>query len=124
MILVILALIFVFFAFYQGTPDEVSVSGYQTKFFKLSNGMSLEVFKQMQKDTLSDDSLVEFAMMEDRFLNLEKISVCTGLSRIAEATALSNVIKERFVAYNFAYHTIHLKQIAEPLKFINTNISC
>lgn len=124
MILFLLAALVIFFVMYQGVSDEVSVSGYQSNNFKHSKGMSLQVFHEMKMDKLSDESLVEFVMMEDRLLGLEKMSVCTGMPRIVEATATSNVIKERFTAYNFSYHTIHLKQIAEPLKLINTSISC
>lgn len=122
--LVVVAVVVIFLAFYQGVSDEISVKGYQTKFFRLSEGASLNMFNQMKRDGLSEDSLLEFVTMEDRFLGLEKMSVCTSISRITEATALSNVIKERFAAYTFPYHTIHLKQIGEPLKMINRHISC
>jgi hypothetical protein len=54
--------------------------------------------------------------MEDKFLELEYVSVRSGITRIVHASLLSNKIKDSFPTYNFNYHTIHLKQIAEPVK--------
>ena len=63
-------------------------------------------------------------MMEDRFLNLERLSVCTQTSRKIEAFGLSKEIKDRFRGYDFSYHDQHLKQISEPHKLINRNVTC
>ena len=62
--------------------------------------------------------------MEDRFLNLERLSVCTQISRIIEAFGLSKEIKDGFLGYDFSYHAKHLKQISEPHKLINRSIVC
>jgi hypothetical protein len=50
--------------------------------------------------------------------------VCTGMPYIVQASLISNKIKETFPKYDFSYHTIHLKQIAEPNKQVNTKIKC
>jgi hypothetical protein len=50
--------------------------------------------------------------------------VCTGMPYIVQASLLSNKIKETFPKYDFSYHTIHLKQIAEPTKLVNRKIKC
>jgi hypothetical protein len=106
------------------TGESVSVLGFSTKYFHMSNGESKKMYEQMLKDGIPDESLKEFIMMEDRFLNLERLSVCTQTSRIIEAFGLSKQIKDGFLGYDFSYHAKHLKQIAEPPKLINRSIIC
>ena len=106
------------------TGERVSILGFSTKYFYMSNGESKKMYEQMRKDGIHDESLKEFIMMEDRFLNLERLSVCTQTSRIIEAFGLSKEIKDGFLGYDFSYHTKHLKQIAEPPKLINRSIIC
>jgi hypothetical protein len=90
----------------------------------MSNGESKNMYEQMRKDGIPDESLKEFIMMEDRFLKLESLSVCTQTSRIIEAFGLSKEIKDNFLGYDFSYHAKHLKQISEPHKLINRSIVC
>ena len=106
------------------TGERVSVLGFSTKYFYMSNGESKRMYEQMRKDGIPDESLKEFIMMEDRFLNLERLSVCTQTSRIIEAFGLSKQITDGFLGYDFSYHEKHLKQIAEPHKLINRSIVC
>ena len=106
------------------TGERVSVLGFSTKYFYMSNGESKNMYEQMRKDGIPDESLKEFIMMEDRFLKLENLSVCTQTSRIIEAFGLSKEIKDRFLGYDFSYHAKHLKQISEPHKLINRSIVC
>ncbi|ADQ91779.1 hypothetical protein BpV1_152 [Bathycoccus sp. RCC1105 virus BpV1] len=106
------------------TGERVSILGFSTKYFYMSNGESKKMYEQMRKDGIPDESLKEFIMMEDRFLNLERLSVCTQTSRIIEAFGLSKEIKDNFLGYDFSYHAKHLKQISEPHKLINRSIVC
>ena len=106
------------------TGERVSVLGFSTKYFYMSNGESKKMYEQMRKDGIPDESLKEFIMMEDRFLNLERLSVCTQTSRIIEAFGLSKQITDGFLGYDFSYHAKHLKQISEPHKLINRSIVC
>jgi hypothetical protein len=106
------------------TGERVSVLGFSTKYFYMSNGESRKMYEQMRKDGIPDESLKEFIMMEDRFLNLERLSVCTQTSRIIEAFGLSKQITDNFLGYDFSYHAKHLKQISEPHKLINRSIVC
>jgi len=106
------------------TGESVTVLGYTTKYFYMSHGESKKMFEHMRKDGIPEESLKEFIMMEDRFLNLERLSVCTETSRKIEAFGLSKQIKEQFLGYDFSYHTKHLKQISEPHKLINRSIVC
>lgn len=106
------------------TSERVSILGYSAKYFYMSNGESKNMYEQMRKDGIPDESLKEFIMMEDRFLKLERLSVCTQTSRIIEAFALSKEIKDNFLGYDFSYHAKHLKQISEPHKLINRSIVC
>ena len=106
------------------TGERVSILGFSTKYFHMSNGESKNMYEQMRKDGIPDESLKEFIMMEDRFLNLERLSVCTQTSRIIEAFGLSKEIKDNFLGYDFSYHAKHLKQISEPHKLINRSIVC
>lgn len=108
----------------DSTGERVTVLGFSTKYFYMSNGESKKMYEQMREDGIPDESLKEFIMMEDRFLNLERLSVCTQTSRIIEAFGLSKQIKDGFLGYDFSYHAKHLKQISEPPKLINRSIVC
>lgn len=106
------------------TGDRVIISGYKTKYFYVSQGESKKMFEKMKKDKMTEESLKEFVMMEDRLLSLEVKSVCSQVSRKLEAFALSGQIKNQFLGYDFSYHAKHLKQISEPEKLINRKITC
>jgi hypothetical protein len=123
-ILMIIIVLFIIRGVDNITGESVSVLGFSTKYFHMSNGESKKIYEQMIKDGIPDESLKEFIMMEDRFLNLERLSVCTQTSRIIEAFGLSKQIKDGFLGYDFSYHAKHLKQIAEPPKLINRSIIC
>jgi hypothetical protein len=100
--------------------DEVAGS----KNFHLSGGASKQMYLLMHKNGMSQEGLKKFVQLEDRFLQIERNSVCSGIPNYVEGAVISNLIKELFPKYNFAYHTIHLKQIGEPLKIVNTKIKC
>jgi len=104
--------------------DYVNILGYTSKYFYMSHGESKKIFEKMENDNIAYESLKSFVIMEDDFLNLERKSVCSGVSQKVEAFALSDEIKNRFKGYDFSYHTKHLKQISEPDKVINRNITC
>jgi len=108
------------YAFYNSPSEQVGGS----KNFHMSQGASAAMYKLMKENGMSDENLRRFVVMEDYLLEIEKLSVCTGIPRLGEATSMSQQIKEYFVGYDFSYHTIHLKQVAEPNKLINKNLSC
>ena len=126
MLIVILAiLIFLSFTTWNTYSQEVNVLRYKSQYFYVSGVQSKRMFDTMSKDPkITLDSIKNFVMLEDRLLKLEKTSVCTGVSHEHEAFTLSDTIKEMFLAYDFSYHTIHLKQVAEPNKLINRSITC
>ena len=100
--------------------DEVAGS----KNFHLSGGASKQMYLLMHRNGMKQEDLKKFVQLEDRFLQIERNSVCSGISYIVEATTLSNLIKDLFPSYNFAYHAIHLKQVAEPTKTVNSRVTC
>lgn len=108
------------YAFYNIPSEQVGGS----KNFHLTQGASAAVYKAMKENGVSDENLKRFVAMEDYFLEIEKMSVCTGIPRLGEATSVSQQIKDYFIGYDFSYHTTHLKQTAEPNKMINKNLSC
>ena len=117
----------VFFLLYSDidiTGNRVIVLGYKTKYFYISDGQSKKMFEKMKSDKMSEESLKEFVIMEDRLLFLEVKSVCSQVSRKLEAFALSDEIKNQFLGYDFSYHAKHLKQISEPEKLINRSVKC
>lgn len=118
---VILALI-AFALIYENVTQNEEIAG--SKNFHLSLGASKGMYLLMRKEGVNEEDLKKFVKLEDRFLQIERNSVCTGVSHIVEATTLSNLIKDMFPRYNFSYHTIHLKQIAEPTKRLNVRIKC
>lgn len=107
---------------YEARSKSEEIAG--SKHFHLSHGASRDMYLKMKGDGMNEDGLKKFVLMEDRLFQIEKISVCSGISNIVEATILSNKIKDMFPKYNFMYHTFHLKQIAEPLKIVNTKVTC
>jgi hypothetical protein len=118
---VLLALVALALIYEKATQTE-EIAG--SKNFHLSGGMSKQMYLLMYNQGVSAEELKKFVQLEDRFLQIERNSVCSGISHTVEATALSNLIKDMFPKYNFAYHGIHLKQIAEPTKTVNTLITC
>ena len=98
----------------QGTAG-----GYKTKYFPLSGGESLRVLNEMKDNKTHESTLQEFAQMEDALMKMEYNTVMGGGSYHIQGISLSRDIKERFMGYDFRYHDIHLKQMAEPYKLIN-----
>ena len=125
MIWILVILIITFFLFgAKYTEDNVGIMGYKTKNFHMSHGMSKNMFESMKQGGLSNESLKEFIMMEDRLLDVERKSVCSQTARQFEAVGISEQIKKRFLGYDFSYHSKHIKQASEPEKLINRSITC
>ena len=118
---VLLALIALALIYEKATQTE-EIAG--SKNFHLSGGASKQMYLLMYNQGVGAEELKKFVQLEDRFLQIERNSVCSGISHTVEGTALSNLIKDMFPKYNFAYHGIHLKQIAEPTKTVNDRIKC
>jgi len=125
MIWILVILIITFFLFgAKYTEDNVGIMGYKTKNFHMSHGMSKNMFESMKQGGLSNESLKEFIMMEDRLLDVERKSVCSQTAHQFEAVGISEQIKKRFLGYDFSYHSKHIKQASEPEKLINRSITC
>jgi hypothetical protein len=107
---------------YEKAAQTEEIAG--SKNFHLSGGASKQMYLLMHRDGMNQENLKKFVQLEDRFLQIERNSVCSSVPHIVEATSLSNLIKDMFPRYNFAYHTIHLKQVAEPTKTVNTRVTC
>ena len=118
---VLLALVALALIYEKATQTE-EIAG--SKNFHLSGGASKQMYLLMYNQGVGAEELKKFVQLEDRFLQIERNSVCSGIPNYVEGAVISNLIKELFPKYNFAYHTIHLKQIGEPLKILNTYISC
>jgi hypothetical protein len=97
------------------TREEVDNS----KNFYMSGGMSKEIYNKINDSKMKRT----FLYLEDSLLEIEKLAIQNGIVMTKEATLLSNKIKELFPQYNFSYHGIHLKQIAEPTKIVNIYLS-
>ena len=108
----------------QNQGEEVGVLGYKTRFFHVSAGASKRSYEKMKYDGVHPDQFKEFIALEDEFMRLVRVAVCTGVSRRNQGYALSDEIKEKFKPYDFEYHVTLLKQIAEPHKVIIQNIRC
>ena len=97
-ILVVIIILYISFE-YTKSSKQAFVGNYETRFFDISGGHSLDVFNQMKKSSYSDETLLKFATMEDKFLSLEKEVVCNGSNRRLEAMDLSQQIIELFPNY-------------------------
>ena len=120
----IVAAILIFAFIHEKNTESESEEVGRSKNFHMSRGMSKKMYNQMRKDEVSDNELKNFVQWEDRFLQVERNSVCSGVPRFIDAIAISDLIKRSFPKYDFSYHTIHLKQAAEPDKIINKSIKC
>ena len=99
--------------------NQAVVGNYKTKYFPLSGGESLRIFKEMKDNNAQESTLKEFLQMEDSLLKMEYNTVISGGSYHIQGTSLSSDIKDRFVGYDFGYHDVHIKQMAEPSKLVN-----
>ncbi len=93
-----------------------------SNFFHLSDGHSQDVYDKMRKNGVSGERLKDFVLMENDLLGLEQKAVQTGIPYSHQGNAISKKIKATFPNYNFSYHGIHLKQLAEPNKTINRKL--
>lgn len=123
-IIILLVLILFYFMKYESDPNEITSSNYKTKNFHLSDNRSKDIFEEMKKQNMSNENLEMFLILEDRLLGLEKLSVCHKQSYMKEAVSISNQIKNRYIGYDFSYHSKHIKQISEPHNIINRKIRC
>ena len=80
----------------QNQGEEVGVLGYKTRFFHVSAGASKRSYEKMKYDGVHPDQLKEFIALEDEFMRLVRVAVCTGVSRRNQGYALSDEIKEKF----------------------------
>ena len=109
------------FIFSEHSNDQEVIGTYKTKFF---TKRSKELLEQMKSGGLSEQSLTEFAMMEDEFMGYEKQTVCHHVSYLREAMTLDQQMKDRFVGWDFGYHQLHIKQMSQPSKIINKELTC
>lgn len=102
---------------------QVTAGNYRTTNFEISPE-SRKIFEKMKKDGVPVEGLKRFIIMEDRFLEYEKDTVCRRISRKAEAIAMDQAIKDAFRGYNFTYHTKHLTQMFHMDKKLNPYLKC
>lgn len=124
-LLIFLFLVYIITLSYTAPNYQARVGNYETTNFKISGGKSLDTFNMLKSNSASEQTLTKFATMEDRFLEYEKRAVCRGQPQVLpQAIAMSQQIKETFPAYDFSYHSQHLKQISSPEKMINLYLVC
>tara|TARA_R110002074_G_scaffold33996_1_gene94044 strand:+ start:2678 stop:3052 length:375 start_codon:yes stop_codon:yes gene_type:complete len=121
--LLLIALCIVFFVMVPPRSKQVSEGNYTTNNFEICP-QSRQMFEKMKRDHMNKDDLKKFLIMEDRFLEFEKSSVCLGRDRNMEAIALDQSIRDDFLGYDFTYHNNQLKQIAEPMRKVNPYLVC
>ena len=64
------------FAFiYEARSKSEEIAG--SKHFHLSHGASRDMYLKMRGDGMNEDGLKKFVLMEDRLLQIEKMSVCS-----------------------------------------------
>ena len=116
------ALFVLFMLFWSEASSQPSEDGYKTRYFGQD---SVKMYTLMKTNGVPSETLKSFLIMEDQLLKFEKETVCSGISRLRNAAALSRQIKDRFVGYDFSYHDdIHMRQMATPNKVVNTELTC
>ena len=122
-IIIVLLVLYVSFE-YTKKNNQAVIGNFETQFFHISGGRSLDTFNAMKTANYSDETILKFVTMEDKFLSIEKEVVCRGVNRRLEAMDLSQQIIESFPGFDFSYHTHHIKQMAEPDKMVNKSLNC
>jgi hypothetical protein len=87
-----------------------------TRYF---DSKSKNMYKQMKEDGLSEQSLNEFAVMQDLMLEYQHDAVYSKIDRSKEVKQLSEQIKKRFAGYDFSYHSSYIQQSQKYDVFIN-----
>jgi hypothetical protein len=87
-----------------------------TRYF---DSKSKNMYKQMKDDGLSEQSLKEFADMQDLMLEYQHSAVYDKIDRSKEVKQLSEQIKKRFAGYDFSYHSSYIQQSQKYDVFIN-----
>lgn len=119
-IVCLLVLLFFMHRRVRGT-NQIVVDGYSTMYF---DEFSRQMCHQMEDAGLSDQSIKEFAIMQDQLLKYQRDSVCYSTNRLLEAIELSNQIKDRFVGFDFTRHQQYISQISNPDKKISPELIC
>ena len=119
----IIIVIFLLFTLIKPRSKQLTVGNYTTYNFEISPD-SRTLFYKMQRDQRPQEYLRQFLIMEDRFLEYEKDSVCRGRDRTGDSIALDQNMRNFFTGFDFTYHNKHLKQIADNLRTINPYLQC
>jgi hypothetical protein len=119
--LVILFLVFILWCVYRGNSSQIKVDGYKTYYF---DEYSKKKCVEMSKAGLSDQSLKEFAIMQDLLLQYQHDTVCRGMPRVPEAIQLTKQIQERFAGFDFDRHAVYIEQMQNPTLKVNKDLIC
>ena len=119
----IIIVIFILFTLIKPSSKQLTVGNYTTSNFEISPD-SRSLFYKMQRAQRPEEYLRQFLIMEDRFLEYEKESVCMGRDKTLDSITLDQNMRNFFTGFDFTYHNKHLKQIAENLRKINPYLEC
>jgi len=119
----IIIVIFILFTLIKPHSKQLTVGNYTTSNFEISPD-SRSLFYKMQRTQRPQEYLRQFLIMEDRFLEYEKESVCRGRDKTMDSITLDQNMRNFFTGFDFTYHNKHLKQIAENLRKINPYLQC
>jgi hypothetical protein len=120
LVLLVVIVVILFFV-YKPNRHQIKVDGYKTYYFdEYSKKKSLE----MTEAGLSDQSLKEFAIMQDLLLQYQSDTVCRRMPRLPEAIQLSKQIQERFVGFDFDRHAVYIEQMQNPTLKVNKDLIC
>ena len=119
--LVILLLVVILLFLYKPNRYQIKVDGYKTYYFdEYSKKKGIE----MSKAGLSDQSLKEFAIMQDLLLQYQSDTVCRGMPRVPEAIQMTKQIQERFAGFDFDRHAVYIEQMQNPTLKVNKDLIC
>jgi uncharacterized membrane protein len=119
--LVVLLLVVILLFLYKPNRYQIKVDGYKTHYFdEYSKKKSLE----MTEAGLSDQSLKEFAIMQDLLLQYQHDTVCRRMPRLPEAIQLTKQIQERFAGFDFDRHSLYIEQMQNPTLKVNKDLIC
>ena len=120
-IVFILFILVILISLYKPNRHQIKVDGYKTYYF---DEYSKKKCIEMSEAGLSDQSLKEFAIMQDRLLQYQSDTVCRGMPRLPEAIQLSKQIQERFVGFDFDRHALYIEQMQNPTLKVNKDLIC
>ena len=111
MILLIIGCVVLFLFSGRVDTNQITIHGYKTKYFTPHSKVAYDQIKTL-----------EFAIMEDRFMECELLTVHRGVSHLRHAIEIHQKMTEMYPKVNLNYHNMALNHMGRPAKTMDPNL--